>query len=666
MWAARGAMVDMENTQDALPGMGEPPAQEVEVARVLVDVDLPHLDHPLDYMVPEALAATAQVGCSVQVRLGGRKQRGWILERAREVPRGLTLQSVESVTSRTPVLTPALVALARTIADKHVATMSQALSLALPARHATTEKAVLAESDPVVLPVPAPDDTAWRGFPAGAALLAHLGQGENPRAVWTSVPPVRDAQMVSLVQACLASGRTAVVVVATDAAARAVSSMLSSALGCPITLSTGEESTGARWRAHLEGVLGRTRVLVGTRSAVWTPMSRLGLILVWDEGDDRLRERRNPRTDALEVAIARAHLEGCALVSGSWTRSVRAQALVRSGWAAPIGPDLATRRALSPVVRVQDEADMEREGPAGRMRIPRAALKLLREGLASGPVLVQVPFAGYVPVVSCTRCASVARCATCHGPLGLRADGAIACSWCDRGVEQWRCGQCHSTSLRARRVGSDRTGEELGRAFPGVPLTVSSAGHEVTRAIPDKPRIVVATAGCEPACEAGYAAGLVLEAAAVSGRGELWAPEEALRRWFNALALVRPGGSALVTGGVEQSIGQALVRWDTSDFAERALDEREALGFFPAATLVALDGAGPDVAQVAQECGGELLGTVPLPAVPGVENSRVRTILRWPKEGAASGLATLRRIQQSRSSRRLPQVRLTVNPPELF
>ncbi|QWW18694.1 primosomal protein N' [Schaalia sp. 19OD2882] len=656
----------MDVEQEALPGMAAPPRPEVEIAHVLVDVDLPHLDRPLDYVVPDELADRAHIGHSVEVRLAGRTHAGWILGRSRGRPE-IALQPIRRVTSTAPVLDRTLVALARMVADRHVATMSQVLSLAVPPRHARTEKAVLAE-EPAPMPLaPTPvaedDRVAWAHWSGGEALVAHLHAGESPRAVWGALAPTRERQLRALVSATLASGRACLVIEATLERARATAQMLDASLGVPVRLQSGELEARQRHRIHLEGLLGRLHVVVGTRSAVWTPMPDLGLIVVWDDGDDRLREVRHPRTDALEVAILRCHQQRCALVTGGWSRSVRAQALVRSGWAVSVDPDLATRRALAPVVDVQDEADLEREGPAGASRVPPQAMRLLRHALDTGPVLVHVPYAGYVPVVSCARCRRRARCTHCAGALASTAPERISCRLCGADASSWRCDQCHGTELVQGRVGSQRMGEELGRAFPGVPLLVVSGGQDTPRHVEASPRIVVATAGSEPTCEGGYAAALVLDARAIAGRPELWAPEEALRRWFTVLALVRPTGRALVVGGVEPALRQALRRWDPVDFAERALDEREALGFFPAATLVALDGPAKDVRAVLDEAEGEVLGILPR---PGEMGGNVRGLLRLTRSDAAAGLARLRAIQQTRSARRLTPVGIDVNPPELF
>ncbi|MDO4259553.1 MAG: primosomal protein N' [Actinomycetaceae bacterium] len=674
--------------QHALPGLEEPPATQVEIAHVLVDTDIPHLDHIFDYSIPAKLLDRAQIGHLVQIRLAGKKYSGWIIDRSRGAPMQ-PLQPLLSVVSRAPVLDTELLEVARTIADRYVATVPQALSLAIPPRHASTEKDVLGSFGgdgpsfpPLTRGAPTPQDTtsSWNTHPVGRALSERIAQGQTVRAVWTALKSTRDSQLVDLVASTVKAGRGAIIILPTHREVGAIANLIEGHLGIEVARQGHGDNPALRYRIHLEGLLGRTQIIVGTRSAVWTPMADLGLIIIWDDADDVLRERRHPRTDALEVAMVRSRHQNSSLIVGSWSRSIRAQALCHSGWAEEIVADLATRRAHTPIVRVLDEVDSDWEGPGGAMRINSAGLRLIKEGLKNGPVLVHVPYAGYIPVVACARCYQRARCLQCTGPIGLDEAGQMTCQWCGRDQNAWRCPHCHGTVLRARRIGSVRTGEELGRAFPGIPLTVVLKG-DPPQDLSSRPRLVIATPGCEPEIEGGYAACLILDASAIAGRSELWAPEEALRRWFAALSLVRPTGSALVSGGVDPVLTSALTRWDPADYAQRALDERHALGYFPAATLIAFDGQPHDIAQILSSLGPQAreweLGTVRLTSSSlhlggdntldfSAQHTLVRTIMRIPRSQTTDVLAQLKAIIQVRSSNKSPRVQIHINPPELF
>ena len=660
----------MTSTQGLLDGFDPPATRSAEVARVLVDVDLAHMDRPLDYLVPDELVDQATVGSLVRVRFSGNRVDGWIIERTRrEVSDGVG--RLEAVVSATPVLTPSLYEAARRVASRFLATTSQVLSLALPPRHARAEKDVLASAPGAWPLVDSPEvGQGWRAYSAGQALLSRLAAGESPRAIVTSLQPHLRLCLSEAVAATVSSGRSVMVITATGEQATRVAHDLEQDLAVPAVISGGEVSAEERYRIHVAASLGRVPVVVGTRSAAWVPCASLGLIIILDDGDDRLRERRFPRCDALDVAVQRCAVEGAGLLVLSASRSVKAQALVRYGWAVSVDPTVHALREATPRVHLHGQVEAQREGAGGHMRIPQAALRMIRQGLRDGPVLIQVASAGYWPTVVCRRCEEHARCPRCFGPLTMGADEALSCAWCGREPSSWRCPHCSGRELRGARVGSSRTAEEIARTLPEASVLESSAAHRISRTLPSRPTVIVATAGAEPHVEDGYACAIVLDAAALAGRAELWAPEEAARRWLRALSLVRPGRPGLVVGTIPEALGQMLVRWSPTDYAERLLDEREALGFFPACTMVALDGPAAQVRQVAdqvvREGGAQLVGTVAVPATREGEESQVRTLVRAPLPDSAQMLASLADIRRSRSARKAPLVKMSVNPPELF
>jgi len=660
----------MTSQQGMLDGFDPPRSRAADIARVLVDVDLPHMDRPLDYVVPGTLIDEAEVGRAVRVRFSGTRADGWIVERTRRDVLDDAAQ-IESVVSSIPVLTPALYETARRIAARFLATTSQVLSLAIPPRHARGEKTVVEAHESAWPSVAAPTiSEGWAAYSAGEALLHRLAAGQSPRAVVTALRPRMRACLSDAVAAAVSSGRSAIIVTATGEDAARYARVLEEDLGVPVAVTGGDVSLEERYRIHVAATLGRLPIVIGTRSAAWVPCAKLGLIVICDEGDDRLRERRFPRCDVLDVAVQRCAVEGAGLLVASYARSVKAQALVRSGWAVSLDPVPDALRDATPRVHLHGQVEAEREGASGHMRIPQAALRMIRQGLREGPVLIQVAASGYWPTVVCRRCGERARCRHCSGPLAVGSGGEVTCSWCARTSQTWRCPHCSGTELRAARVGSTRTAEEIARNLPDASVLESSAAHRISRQLPARSTVVVATPGAEPDVDGGYAAAIILDAHALAGRTELWAPEEAARRWLNALSLVRPGHPGLVVGTIPDALGQALVRWAPTDYADRLLDEREALGFFPATTMVALDGPAAQVRQVAEqvirEGGAELVGTVVRPATREGEENEVRTLVRTPLAGAASMLAVLTDIRRSRSARKVPLVKMSVNPPELF
>jgi len=618
----------------------EQPAEVDPVALVLVDVGLPHLDRPFEYLVPITMADLAVPGARVKVRFAGQDVDGFVLARAATAEHQGALATLRKVVSPEAVLTPAVLALSREIASRYAGTLGDVVRLAVPPRHATAERNLPSEAPPRsgtsadgrdAEACEAPEAGPWASYPAGIPFLRHLASGDAPAASWLALPgqpPEMDwpAAMAVAAATSLAAGRGALIVVPDHRDVDRVDGALRLLLGAGrhVRLTAGQ-GPQARYTAWLKVLRGHVRCVVGTRSAMFAPVRDLGLVAWWDDGDDVLVEQRAPYPHVREVLRARARLEGAALLTGGFTRTTAVQQWVDSGEVRSVSAQAATRRMAAPRVVVAGEGtDVERDGPAAHAHLPSAAWRAARTALEDGPVLIQVPRRGYLPSLSCQNCREPARCRQCHGPLGLTAAGAApTCRWCGVVAAAFECAGCAGRTLRSSVVGARRTAEELGRAFPGVPVHTSGVG-EVRSWVCAEPSLVIATPGAEPVAENGYAATLLLDAWALMDRPTLDASEEALRRWLAAAALTRGasrGGVVVLCGAPAHTtlaLVEALVRWDPEWFVARELAERAELSLPPTVRMAQL--VGPRVAvQQAVELAGlgpevERLG--PLPWAP--------------------------------------------------
>ena len=657
-------------------------AAQLPVARVLVDVPLAHLDRPFDYLVPERMAAAAVPGCRVRVRFAGQLIGGFLLERVLTSEHPGRLAALERVVSPERVLTPEIAALAREVADRYAGTAADVLRLAIPPRHAGAEArpgTPGARGSVGSLPV-RPEAGPWARYPAGPAFLAAVADGRPARAVWTALPG-RDwpEEVARAAGTAAATGRGALIVVPDARDLGLVDAALARVLGPGqhACLSAGL-GPAERYRRWLAVARGEVRVAAGTRAAMFAPVADLGLVVVWDDGDDLHAEPRAPYPHAREVLALRAHRAGAAALIGGFARTAEATSLVASGWAHAVTADRPTVRGFAPDVRAAgDDAELARDEAARSARVPSLALRTARAALARGPVLVQVPRRGYLTAVACERCRAAARCAGCGGPLAVEASDAPArCRWCGRSDAEWRCAACGHGRVRAVVAGSRRTAEELARAFPGTRVVVSG-GSATVGSVPAAPALVVATPGAEPLVDGGYAAAVLLDGWVLLGRPSLAAAQEALRRWMNAAALVVPGnagGSVILVAEAALPVSQALIRWDPVTHAERELAEREALGFPPAVRMAAVTGPAEAVAgflaETALPAAAELIGTVPAAGAGGpgeAGQDRVQALIRIPRPGGLALAAALRAAQAARAARKDPgQVRVHLDPAELI
>ncbi len=654
---------------------------DLPVARVQVDVGLPHLDRLFDYAVPEALEHAAVPGSRVRVRFAGRLVDGYVVERVAtsDQPR---LAPVSKSLSDEVVLPVETIELVRAVADHYAGTFSDVVRLAIPSRHAATERA---EVKPVPDP-PAPDVTPGplAGYPDGAGYLTALASGGSPRAAWTVVPVaalVGDwaEGFAAAAAACVASGRSAVVVVPDLKDVMRVLPAVERRVGRGLVVrQTADLGPSARYRAFLRASRGQARVVVGTRSAVFAPVRDLGLVCVWDDGDDLLSDPHAPYPHARDVAAIRVTQRGAGLLLGSYVRTTEVQAWVARGWVHPIALPPAPARTEAPAVRIaaDDDFALERDPARRAARLPHEAFRVVRTGLTQGPVLVQVPRAGYVVSLSCRTCREPVRCPYCRGRVRTdvsagSSDPITTCTWCGRTVLAWSCPHCRGTTWRSTRVGSERTAEELGRAFPGVTVR-QSATDKVLTEVDSTPCLVVATPGAEPVAEGGYAAALLLDTTVLLNRPDLRAGEEALRRWFLAAALVRPasdGGTVLAVGPSHARALQALTRVDPVGFAERELTERVEAGLPPAVRLAVAQGDWTALTEL-----GQSLAVVPdvvvlgpaLAGVAGEEDRPARLVVKAPLASGVVLADILRTFMAGRSARKDQRpLRVKVDPVDV-
>lgn len=464
--------------------------------------------------------------------------------------------------------------------------------------------------DPPALNPDAPDAASvFSDYENGAEFIEDVAAGAATRAVMTVLPGHLEHTWADVVATALATaatnGRGAIAVVPTAKNLDLLEAALAERLPADSFVRLSSDSTPhTRYHGFMKARLGRVPVVIGTRAAAYAPVANLGMVVCWDDGDSSLVERRAPYCHARDVLLLRASAENTAALFAGFSMSSEAARLVRTRWASHVRAPRALVRDYSPrIFSTGSEFELARDPLAAMARIPHLAFEHARRALARGPVLVQVARSGYIPSFSCERCRMPARCGECSGPLSVASGSSVpSCSWCGHLAQQWRCSECGFTHWRYSAAGATRTAEELGRAFPNVPV-ISSAGDHVRASVGPEPALVVATPGAEPVAFGGYAAALLLDADKMLRFDSLRAPEAALRRWLNAAALVRPAAleGTVVTTASPSPVEQALVRWDPAWFARQELEERAQTGLPPAVRTAAVTGAEADVRAFMEE-----------------------------------------------------------------
>jgi primosomal protein N' (replication factor Y) len=645
---------------------------DLRVARVILESLLPQLDHPFEYAIPRRLADAVRPGVRVRVPLrhGSQHVTGFVLETAEGAEHPGELSEVEDVVSRVPVLAPEVWQLARAIADRGAGTAADVLRLAIPARAARVENAWHGAEDPA----PPVSPGAAPGYPDGyfercTAERARLALAIPPGVVRYPTDPsstrpswVRSWVPVLAVAAiaCVRRGESALIAVPDHRDVEELAAVLDRLGAAAWTVRLDAAGSNAeRYRAFLTCLAG-PRIAIGNRSVLYAPAAKLGLIGIFDDGDPAHAEQRAPYAHTRDVALVRQQQQSCALLIAAYTRSTEVQRLLGLGWLTEARAAVARRPRV--IATAQQNTD-ER-----RARIPSAAWEAARRALGDGPVLLQVARPGYVPVLSCLRCREPARCPRCGGRLGLDAPGGIPiCRRCGRGAPDWSCPVCGGTRVRMISVGTARTAEELGRAFPGVPVVIADSEHPGAR-VPATPALVIATRGSEPTADGGYRAVLLLDGPQMLRRESLRVGEDCLRTWSNAAALAAPAASIFLVG-VAGPLADALATWRQDRYAERELADRAVLNLPPAVRIASVTGTPQAVEAAVSAIDGtpviDVLGPVPH---DGLTRATVRFTYRQGAEvarclrGAIVRNATRPRAARGRGSP--PTLKVRFDDPE--
>ncbi|HXR45208.1 MAG TPA: primosomal protein N', partial [Pseudolysinimonas sp.] len=475
------------------------------VARVLVESALPQLDRLLDYRIPPGMAVEPGVRVSVPLRSAGRLAEGFVVELSDQQDFPGPLSDVAALISPVPVLRPEVWSLARAVADRAAGSAADVLRLAIPPRQARVEKAWLARSEqahPGIGAIP-PLDGYRPGEVEGAvrtrervALSVEPGVVRLGSGAWVGRWAVALGRLAAGV---VAAGESAILVVPEHREQDQLAAVLAELLPPdPLVQLDARRPNPERYRGMLRAAGEAPVVVLGNRSAVYAPATRLGLIAIWNDGDPLLAEPLTPYVHARDAALVRQEQQGSALVIAGHTRTTDVQRLVELGWLRELAPE-RTRR-----IRVIPTANMAApDRLAAQARIPSIAWREATAASKLGPVLVQVARPGYAPGLRCAECGEAARCPRCGGPL--RPGAVPSCAWCGAPDAGWRCPNCSSTRLRPAGIGATRTAEDLGRAFPGT-LIVLADGEHAIQTVEDRPSLVIATRGAEPIAAGGYRA----------------------------------------------------------------------------------------------------------------------------------------------------------------
>ncbi len=290
---------------------------------------------------------------------------------------------------------------------------------------------------------------------------------------------------MEMIEHVIAEGKQAIVLIPEIALTYQTVMRFYQRFGDRVSIINSRLSKGERYDQMLRAKRGEINVMIGPRSALFTPFERLGLIIIDEEHEGTYKSEQTPRYHARETAIARAAMEGASVVLGSATPSMEAFYKAVTGEFRLLRlPERAKQRAMAHVT----VADMRKELEKGNRSIFSDALRSLMEDRLKKKeqIMLFLNRRGYAGFISCRSCGHVVKCPHCDVSLSSHRNGKLVCHYC--GYEQpmvTSCPECGSSHIGGFRAGTQQIEELLLREFPQAKVlrmdmdtTKQKDGHE--------------------------------------------------------------------------------------------------------------------------------------------------------------------------------------------
>ena len=609
-------------------------ATDLPIARVWVDNGIYHLDSHFDYLVPELLSEQVRIGIRVTVPFAGKEVEGLIIDR-------LALSQVGKLRSISSILSPHRVANAHTInliaavAKRWAAHPYDIIRSAIPPRLAGVDKSFTSKKSHNDNDAPISPQKIRRSYLLFApridpleSLATYAIDSHSAGGVLVLLPEERELQRLEKILL-----ERNVTFTRLDAAL----------------------PRADRYLRHLQIIDGASNFVIGTRSAIFAPVANLQTIIVYREGAHSHYEVRSPGWNVRDVAIMRSMQEGLSLLLAGYSPSSEAARLIELKW---LGYSQSKKRI--PVTSFSQ--------PNGEL-LPERVFAPIRAALKLGPVLFLVPRKGYASALLCKKCRNVALCA-CGGKLRkLSSSLAPMCSHCSTTFAGWKCVWCQGDTPYLIGRGADRFAEEIGRAFPNLPV-IASAGENILRDIPDAPALVISTSGAQPRPANGYSAVVLLEGSAFFGEVDMRAQERSREAFFYSASLISETGQVLVVLAESHPIVSGLALWNPTTAIGRELREREDTHLPPYFRCAILELDEMDALSVASGFKKALLaGRLPASTRilgPSIANSAVaRILITASLSDGAELVEVLHEFQRRRGISKKKLVTLRIDPYSL-
>lgn len=539
------------------------------VAQISVDTGVFHLPDIFDYLVPKALSEVIVPGVFVEIPFGSREVSGYVVSRNQSNLDYSKLKFIKKTISPIPLLSEELLEIVTDTSNRYACKPWDVIRSAIPPRMASAEKDFVGREL---------SQSTSSKLKLSHKLTISADEADLNREISEAFSRLTESQQL--------------LVIVPDE--RDIKQLIMGDLPItPIVLST-ELAKSDRYLNYLTARFDAPKLIIGTRSAIFTPLNQNSKIFIFNDNDESMYERRSPGWNVRDIALLRSGDHSLHFIGAS--PSLEIVRLAELGWIA--------REKKRDKYRTKEYAIHFPQSRVSDIAVIKAGLKL-------GNVLVVMAETGYITAIACQKCRNQAKC-ECGGKLHISSRGAIPqCMLCEKYFQDWKCAWCDSENIRSIGKGSNRYAEEIAKAVPGYRVALSKGGARVdVLPVTEENILVISSYGCEP--KGNYSAVVLKSLENLTNRVDLRSLEFARRCIFENLNRMdnKKTSSAFIDLPVENPISQAILRNDVYGLCLAEIDERNSSLLPPSVRIATLIGEGSAIRQLAKQFEDNALFTV--------------------------------------------------------
>jgi primosomal protein N' (replication factor Y) len=515
----------------------QPRADTLDIVNVWVDSGVSHLDGLYTYRVPNDLVGKIVLGSRVKVPFNGQSCEALVVEKSTAIENLSSFKIIESLLGPIPVANSQTITFYRQMADFWASDPYSLIKLGIPLRVPTVEKKF---EEPFNL-----NEKVLRKRTRKAFLM------HNP---YISAY----VELFNLVNTRMKLGSTLLLLPDIKDVTRVCKLLDELNPDFEILRLDSSLNRAQRYENYLRATISKRVLVIGTRSAIFAPIQDLQSIIVGFEKSEQYFEQKHPYWNARDSSLLRSEIESADIFFTGYVPSAEIAFQIEKRNIS----FLSQTHSLKTLAFPQNQGEL----------LPNRIFPEIRKALKVGKVLFLAPRKGYANALLCSKCRNMALC-ECGGRLMLLNQVSDPmCSICGQRVKNWKCKWCSGTTRYAAGRGIERFSEEIGKAFPNLPIQISSAPN-ILESVSPKTKIVISSIGSIPGNVNDYACVIILEGQRFLSNASTTFEETVYESFFESASRLKKDGKILLVLDDSHPTLAALSRWNPSNLIRKILRE---------------------------------------------------------------------------------------------